>query len=197
MRRFEGWTITWVLTLLVVAVSAAGLATLGVGEEGDRFVIRWTGRTSTVFFALAFSASAAVRLWRTEATAWLRRNRRYVGVSFATSQTVHLLGLFALAAAQPEFRASVDVPTIIVGGMAFFFTFAMALTSSDAAVRRLGPWWHRLHGVGAWWIYFVLFITVVPPMTRDLVGFVVGASIVVALLLRIAVRLRVRAEAAA
>lgn len=197
MGRFSGWTLTWLVTSLLLGLSAAGIAILGAGEEGERFVIRWTGRASTVLFALSFSASAALRFWRSGATAWLRRNRRYLGVSFATSQTIHLLALAALASASSGFRSSVDMVTLIAGGGAYVFTFAMALTSSDAAVRRMGVAWHRLHRVGAWWIYAVLFFTVVPPIVTGPVHFAVGVPIVVALALRIAVRLRFRAEVAA
>lgn len=195
--RRQGWNLSLFITLALAAVALAGLAVLGVGEEGYRFGVRWTGRASTFLFALTFAASSAVRVWKTPSTAWLRRNRRYLGVSFAGSQAVHLLGLVGLASGSAEFRGGVTPETLVVGGLAYVFTFAMAATSSDAAVRRLGPSWHRLHRIGGWWICVVLLITVVPPMGRDPLAAFLGLCMIAAVGLRFVTGLSARAQATA
>lgn len=196
-RRLEGWTITYVLTAALAVVALLGLAAYGWTEEGFRFAIRWTGRASTILFSLAFAASALVALWRTDGTAWLRRNRRYVGVSFATSQTIHLMALVALAGDSEAFRQGVELSTLLVGGMAFVFTYAMAFTSSDAAVRAMGGSWHRLHRVGSWWIFAVFAITTLPDATASAPGLVQAVFVVGALALRVGARVRARRLAAA
>ncbi len=61
----------------------------GFEVDGVRMVIRFTARTSLVLFCLAFSAAALARLWPNASTRWLRRNRRYLGVSFAASHAIH------------------------------------------------------------------------------------------------------------
>lgn len=195
--RFEGWTITVVCSVALALVAVAGLAVLGANEEAYRFTVRWTGRASTLLFALAFASSSAFALWRTPLTTWMRRNRRYVGVSFASSQLIHLMGLAALAGGSTEFREGVTVDTIVVGGMAYVFTFAMALTSSDAAVRALGRRWQTLHRVGSWWIYAVLLITVLPAAPQGPLHVVLSAALVAALALRAGARFSVGAKIAA
>ncbi len=192
-----GWRLTAVVVGALAAMSVVALATFGVGEESFRFIIRWTGRASTALFALAFGASSAFALWRTGATTWLRRNRRYVGVSFAGSQTIHLVALVGLAIVAPGFVEGVEASTLVVGGMAFVFTFLLAATSSDAAVRALGRRWHTLHRVGSWWIFAVFAITVLPVATHGPVRAVLALLLVAAFVGRIAARRRVRAPLAA
>lgn len=196
-QALRGWRLTGVVVGALAAMSVVALATLGVGEEGFRFVVRWTGRASTASFALAFGASSAFALWRGPATIWLRRNRRYVGLSFAGSQTIHLGALVGLAIVAPGFVEGVEVSTLVVGGMAFVFTFLLAATSSDAAMRALGPRWHTLHLVGSWWIFAVFAITVLPVATHGPVRAVLALLLVSAFVGRIAARRRVRSPAAA
>jgi hypothetical protein len=53
-----------------------------------------------------------------------------------------------------------SLSTGIGGGLGFAFFFAMALTSSDAAVAALGRRsWKLLHTVGAYWIWFIFALT--------------------------------------
>jgi hypothetical protein len=61
---FEGWRLFAVLALTLVALSLwiAGMRQFEV--DGVRMVIRFTARTSLLFFCLAFSAAALARLWR-------------------------------------------------------------------------------------------------------------------------------------
>ena len=61
-----------------------------------RMVIRFTARTSLVLFCLAFSAAALARMWPNAWTRWLRRNRRYLGVSFAASHAIHAVAIACL-----------------------------------------------------------------------------------------------------
>ena len=112
--------------------------------------------------ALAFGAASLLRLSRHRGTLWLRRNRRQVGLLFAWSQLLHLLGLFALGRWYPEpFLVHLSTVTLAGGGLAYFFTFAMAATSNDQAVRWLGPVrWRRFHQVGSWWIWIVFAQTI-------------------------------------
>ncbi|MBX9823823.1 MAG: hypothetical protein K2Y27_02390, partial [Xanthobacteraceae bacterium] len=97
---------------------------------GVRLAIRATARTSLVLFALAFTASALAELIPTEATRWQRRNRRYLGVSFAVSHFIHLGAILALAALDRElFWKLTNVTTIVLAGTAYLFIAAMTATS--------------------------------------------------------------------
>ena len=83
------------LTLIALSVWIAGMRQFEV--DGVRMVIRFTARTSLLFFCLAFSAAALARLWPNAWTRWQRRNRRYLGVTFAASHGIHAVAIAAFA----------------------------------------------------------------------------------------------------
>jgi len=152
----EGVRLLGALAVAVAAMVAAVVAVEGAGEPGVRAVIRWTARSSLVLFLAAFAASSARRLWRVPATAWLLRNRRWVGLSFAFSHALHLVGIAVLATRFPA-AFEPEPATLVGGGLGYVFVAAMAATSSDAAVRRLGARrWRLLHKTGAW-VLFAIF----------------------------------------
>ena len=94
----NGWRLTGLLSLVLLAMSLA-LGTLHAWDmESVRLVIRATARTSLVLFVLAFTAGAMAQLAPGEVTRWQRRNRRYLGVSFAVSHFIHLAAILSLAA---------------------------------------------------------------------------------------------------
>jgi hypothetical protein len=64
-------------------------------------VIRFTARTSLLFFCMAFSAAALARLWPNAWTHWQRRNRRALGVTFAASHGIHAVAIGAFAVMDP------------------------------------------------------------------------------------------------
>lgn len=144
-----GWSV-----FALVAMCALLLAQHGLHEEGLRVTIRATARTSLVLFASVFAASGLRRVWRAPATAWLLRNRRYLGLSFAISHGLHLAAILAAAATVPGFAADISLLTAIGGGTAYLLIALMALTSNDTAVRRLGRRrWRALHRTGLWVVF--------------------------------------------
>src|SRR5580700_1725543 len=90
---FEGWRLFAVLavTLAGLSIWIAGMRQFEV--EGVRMVIRFTARTSLLLFCLAFGAAALARLWPNAWTRWQRRNRRYLGVTFAASHAIHAIAI--------------------------------------------------------------------------------------------------------
>jgi len=154
--RFEKWGITVWLGAAQAAVSALLLAALGTGEEAIRLWIRVTAWMSATCFLLAFGARPLRQLWRVDATKSLLANRRYVGVSGAFAHLIHGIAIAWLIAAVPVAWEQTDLQTLVFGGLGFVFYFAMGLTSSDAAVARLGrARWRRLHTVGGYYVWFI------------------------------------------
>jgi hypothetical protein len=152
---FGGGRLVAAFTLLLVAMSALVLELAGTGEAGMRMWIRATARTSLVLFGAAFTASSLRSLWRTPATAWLLRNRRYLGLSFAISHALHLLAIIGLSRVQGD-AFEIDAVTLIFGGGAYVMIGLMAATSSDRAYTWLGRRrWHLLHKVGVYWIWII------------------------------------------
>ena len=164
------WRLVGVLSLLLVAMTVWFLGSHGGDVEGLRLAIRATARTSLVLFVLAFTASALADLLPSEATRWQRRNRRYLGVSFAISHFIHLGVILALASVdQALFWKLTNISTIVLAGSAYLFIAAMAATSFDRTAAWLGPRkWRLLHLIGGWyiWISFAVAVGKRVPLDR-------------------------------
>jgi DMSO/TMAO reductase YedYZ heme-binding membrane subunit len=157
---FEGWRLFLLLTLILIALCVwiAGMRQFEV--DGVRMAIRFTARTSLLFFCLAFSAAALARLWPNAFTRWQRRNRRYLGVTFAASHALHAAAIIAFANMDPiGYAAATSLASYIFGGIGYAFIVAMTATSFDSASALLGPQaWRALHLVGGY--YLLLQFTV-------------------------------------
>lgn len=157
---FEGWRLFALLTLTLIAlcVGIAGLRQFDI--DGIRMVIRFTARTSLVLFCLAFSAAALAQLWPNAWTRWQRRNRRYLGITFAASHALHAIAIAAFATVDPVgFAKATSLASYIFGGIGYGFIIAMTATSFDRAATWLGSRaWRALHLVGGY--YLLLQFTV-------------------------------------
>jgi hypothetical protein len=127
--------------------------------------VRATARSSVAIFLLAFSGSSLQRLWRSPASAWLLRNRRQVGLSFAVSHALHGALLIWLALGWPgSFWSKTPLTTLVLGGLGFAFVAALAATSFDRSAAWLGRRrWKGLHTTGAWYLWGVFFASYVLP----------------------------------
>jgi sulfoxide reductase heme-binding subunit YedZ len=192
--HYRGWAITGWNGLALLAMSALVLAGAGTDAPGVRMLIRATARTSALFFLLAFLARPARQLWRNDGTAFLLRNRRYLGVSMAVSHAIHGSAIVWLLTAFPSAYA-LNPTTLAGGGLGFLFVAAMAATSSDAAVAFLGrARWQLLHRTGAWYLWFIFAFTFVPDPKRgwDVVHAIAVAAFAAAPLVRAAAWARTR-----
>ncbi len=179
----NGWRLTGMVSLLLAAMAAYFLA-LHPDVEGLRLAIRATARTSLVLFALAFSATALVQLAPSGATRWQRRNRRYLGVSFAVSHLIHLAALIVLARTDAELFWALTTPAnIVLAGAAYLFIAAMTVTSFDRTAAWLGlRRWRLLHLVGGWYVWVSFAVAVgkrVPqgPVYWAMMALVVGVAV--------------------
>lgn len=144
-------------TLAVALLAALGGLAIAVGgywseggwtHDGAMAAARLTARFSFLWFVVAWSASALMRLWPGGWRSQLLYRRRAVGLGFAAAHTVHLAALLIAVLAFAEPRA---LTTIVGGGIGYAFMAAMALTSNDAAVRAMGPRnWKLLHATGGY-----------------------------------------------
>ncbi|WP_375788342.1 hypothetical protein ACE10Z_13480 [Bradyrhizobium sp. Pha-3] len=157
---FEGWRLFGLLTLTLIGLSIWIAAMRQFEVEGVRMVIRFTARTSLLFFCLAFSAAALARLWPNGWTHWQRRNRRYLGVTFAASHAIHAVAISAFAMLDPAgFAAATSAVSYIFGGIGYLVIIALTATSFDRTAALLGTHaWRRLHLIGGY--YLLLQFTV-------------------------------------
>lgn len=164
--RYRGWAITGWNSVALVTMTALVLAAAGTGEEGVRMLIRATARSSAILFLVAFVARPVRQLWRTDATAFAIKNRRYFGVSMAVSHLIHGIAIVSLATAFPS-AYQTNMTTLVGGGLGFVFIAAMAATSSDAAFKTLGRVrWTLLHRTGIWYVWLIFAFTFVPDPSR-------------------------------
>lgn len=151
---FERWRLFAVLTLSLIALSVwiAGMRQFEV--EGVRMVIRFTARTSLLFFCMAFGAGALARLWPNAWTGWQRRNRRYLGVTFAASHAIHAVAIVCFAMMAPAlFMEATNAASYIFGGIGYAFIIAMTATSFDRTAAAIGPRaWRILHLTGGYYL---------------------------------------------
>jgi sulfoxide reductase heme-binding subunit YedZ len=158
---FDGWQLFATLTLILIALSVwiAGMRQFEV--DGVRMVIRFTARSSLLLFCLAFSAAALARLWPTPWTRWQRRNRRYLGVSFAASHGIHAIAIICFAIMAPaDYLAATSAATYLFGGVGYAFIIAMTATSLDRSAAAIGPRaWRILHLAGGYYLWFQFLVS--------------------------------------
>jgi sulfoxide reductase heme-binding subunit YedZ len=193
-QYLNGWRLTGTLTLLLIVMVALILAIDQASVDSIRMGIRATARTSLALFLPVFAASALIALAPGPATGWLRRNRRYIGVGFAASHTIHGILIIAFATIDPEqFWSRTSMATLYSGGLAYLFIFVMAATSFDRAVRWLGPRnWRILHTTGLWYLWISLVITFGKRGPEMPVYWLAVVLLVITLALRLAARVRAR-----
>lgn len=158
---FDGWRLfaLLALTLLALSIWIAGMRQFEV--DGVRMVIRFTARTSLLFFCLAFSAAALALLWPNAWTRWLRRNRRYLGVTFAASHVIHAVAIACFAVMDPAgYAAATSIASYIFGGIGYAVLTAMTATSFDRTAAAIGAHaWRRLYLIGGYYLLFQFMVS--------------------------------------
>lgn len=158
---FEGWRLLMVLSAVLLALSVWIASMRAFEVEGVRMVIRFTARASLLFFCLAFVASAAAALWPTAGTRWLRRNRRYLGLTFVASHAIHAVAIAGFAVMDPVgYAAATTTASYIFGGIGYAFIIALAATSFDRTAAAIGPRaWRILHTTGIYYLWFQFMVS--------------------------------------
>jgi len=175
-------------------MSGAIVVSGGITPEALHVLLRATARTSLALFLAVFVAAPLQQIRPSGVARWLVANRRYLGVSFATSHTFHLAAIIALT------RASEDGPhlvTLVLGGLGYLFILAMAATSFDVTAAWLGARrWKRLHTTGVYYLWLVFALTSLGGVDKDPLAAVALALLVAAMALRLGRRLALRPRTA-
>jgi hypothetical protein len=83
-------------------------------------------------------------------------------VSFAVSHTIHLFAIITLARVLGD-EFEVDTVTLVAGSLAYVVLYVMTATSFDRTAAWIGRRaWLILHRTGAYYLWFVFFVTYVP-----------------------------------
>lgn len=142
----------WAGLALGLAAMAAGLAAHSDEAEQWGAAARLTARAGFALLLLAYIARPLHQLRATPFSKALLAKRKWIGLGFAMSHSVHLL---ALSVAMELSGRPWDAITVIFGGGAYAILYAMAFTSNARAMRAMGVWWKRLHRAGIHYLWFI------------------------------------------
>jgi len=160
LRHENSSSSNWSLVYWIVGCSILwflGVALIyGFNESSVRMNIRWSARFSLINFCLAFGASAFHKIINNHPSKWLLINRKYLGVSFAIIHIVHLFFLLILSYSFHQLFTPEAIVEISLGGLAYFFTVLMLLTSFSFFSNLISSsQWNLLHRMGGYWILIV------------------------------------------
>ena len=144
----------------VIVFNIVLIVWLGFAENSNESLMLWarhTARISFAYFLLSFSASSLHYFFSNTLTKFIRHQRRYIGLSFALAHTIHLVALTSFFIVMEE---NPGIVTLIGGGLGYVAMYAMALTSNDNAVKKLGfKRWKHVHWFGANYIAVIFAFT--------------------------------------
>lgn len=142
----------WLGLALGMGALATGLALGDTAEQQWSAATRFTARVGFPLLILAYLARPLVDLTRSGWAKSLLGYRKWIGLGFAFSHTLHLGAIVVLLRIQGELPA---VATLVFGGLAYLLLYAMAFTSNRAAMQALGANWKRLHRFGIHYLWFI------------------------------------------
>lgn len=187
----------FVVALGVTAVFILFALFAGQGRAEQALLLaRWTARPAALLFLVPFLARPLAKLWPSAFTRALLVRRRQWGLAFALVLAIHLVALLH----NILFYAPRSPASLIPGAIAYLFVFAMAFTSTNAAQRRMGKNWKRLHLIGLWIIWAVFIVSYGSRLFRDdpsyqLTGLIFSLLFILAFALRFWASNRHRAHA--
>lgn len=160
------------LVYLVIAATFIGVAgtVLSVGTYTGAlpYVMKPTAHVAFGFFFMAFTASSFNKLAPSAYSKWAMRNRRYIGLSFASIHFIHA----GLVLSNLDFTGeSREFFELAGGGFAYLLLLLMAITSNNASIKALGAKnWKRLHFIGSWYIWIIFSLDIPLLFTGENLG---------------------------
>lgn len=147
----RNWPIWLGAIIGLLAIALAVAAHTGPVDQWTH-AAKYTARVGFPLLILAYVARPLVDLTRSDWSRALLAKRKYIGLGFAVSHTIHLVALVIAIEISGEGKGLV---TYLFGGLAYALLYAMALTSNRAAMKAMGKWWKRLHRAGIHYLWFI------------------------------------------
>lgn len=136
----------WLLAVLPVFSIGYTVLVHGLGANPIREFEHLTGQWTLRFLAASLSVTPIIRL---SGWGWLIAQRRFLGLTAFVWASVHLAAYVALDMffnVHDMLEDIVKHPYVTIGMLTFVLLMPLALTSTKAAVRRLGGRrWQQLH----------------------------------------------------
>lgn len=143
LRRLPVWAV-WLLGLIPLAVLVWDMLNGGLGVDPVKSIEHRLGRTALYFLIGGLGVTPLMRFARVN----MMRFRRALGLLAFGYAALHLASWVVLDMGLFWAQMLKDVikrPYLIFGGAAFVMLLALAVTSNNASVRRLGRKWRSLH----------------------------------------------------
>ena len=156
----------WLLaaTTLSIALMLC-LFLMETAEDKSLLWARYTARISFFFFLISFIAGSIHYFFSNAFTRSIKSNRRYIGLSFALTHSVHLVALISFFITTNQ---NPDTITLAGGGLAYVAMYAMAFTSNDKAVKKIGfKKWKLIHQIGTNYIAVIFAFTYLGRLTNE------------------------------
>lgn len=154
----------WLGGVLGFAAIAAAFAAQSDLVAQWQYAAKYTARVGFPLLILAYVARPLVELTRSDWAKAILAKRKYLGLGFAVSHTIHLGALVTAIEVSGEGKGIV---TYVFGGLAYAILYAMALTSNPTAMKRMGKWWKRLHRTGIHYLWFIFLQSYVSRIFRE------------------------------
>lgn len=129
---------------LLLALPAVYIVGTGLMSEGRPHYLRNTGLVSCWLLIVALAVTPLSMLFGAQPwIRWLRKMRRNIGVAAFGYACLHLV-VFLKDTNVGALVRTFTRPEILTGWLGFAVMTAMAATSTESAVRRMGTGWKKL-----------------------------------------------------
>lgn len=141
---------------LLLSIPAIGML-MGIfnGRGTYDVLMHASGEFSARFLIISLVATPLALLFpKAKVSRWLVRNRRYFGLAAFAYTLLHTL-FYLYEIAFSQVMSEFFQLGLITGWAAFFIFIPLAITSNDAAVRRMKAGWKKLQR----WVYLAAILT--------------------------------------
>jgi sulfoxide reductase heme-binding subunit YedZ len=162
-KALNGWRLFGFIMIPICVVIGIAMTQVDLSKPDEiSSLIQLSVRCSVPWLYLAFAASSLHKLFPSEASRWLMRNRRIVGLCFAGGMAWQLTFIvWMVTGFWKYYVGDVYVFTdIMVQLPGYVFLIAMTLTSFAPMRRRLAArHWRRLHTIGIYFLWGTVWST--------------------------------------
>lgn len=160
-QPLNNWALYGLITgPMAVAMLVTMVTTDLSTAEGVSAMIAYSVRWSIPWLYIAFAASSLQRLFSSDITRWVVRNRKIFGLCFASGMAWQILFIVWLVGWHRTYYVEevYVLRDVIEGLIGYVFLLAMTLTSFKAGRQRLtGRQWRTLHTWGIYWLWAYAF----------------------------------------
>jgi len=179
---YRSFLIVYAVILIVLVVGSVAIVRNSPRSLWFYGVGVWSGKVAVLILALVLIPGMLGRFGiQIKVTRVITFYRRQLGITtfllaFTHGMLVRIVARFALGW-YPISRAPLFE---LFGTIALSFLFFLFITSNDWSVRRLGPWWKRLHWLVYVIVLFILFHTILQRVSAwsIMIGTIVIAELI-------------------